>query len=506
MSAEGHSEPRWLDMHLARRVAEFLPPSALPREGDAYFLPPYGELLLAMRKWQIHMLRVNMLRCVASSFGYRKKLAHDAQAGLMRALAETSLATGAQGAVYPEAEAEALEAVISNALSSLPFTFPQELVDAPESFLAVSHGDISGIISLLTSGTTGQGKRIFCTEEDLRQTADFFRHGMQFMIRPGREDSVALMMSGGRPGSVGSLFIRAMRELGVPCIVPGFVPPSGKSEDAMVGHLIDSAPTCLVGVPGQMVLLARHDRAHELARSVRSVLLSGDSVTPEAREAIARGLGAAVFVHYGLTETGLGGAVECPQLAGCHMREADLIHEILDEQGRPVEKGEWGEIVITTLSREAMPLLRYRTGDEGRILPDPCACGSVFGRLEVGGRMSQRLGLPDGSILRITDLDRVLYSLPYIQSYTPVVHGENSAMRLKLMLRVADGVGDTALFEAEKAVSALPGLQLCLAGDEAARKGLLPVMLVLERPRVVFGKHMQDVRTGQAKRCFVRAD
>lgn len=504
MNQEEKREPRWLDLRLAQRLAGLMPASALRERDGVYAMPPWEELLLALRRWQVRQLRANFLNIASNSLGYRKKLGKDALPGLMLALEET--AASASGEMeFPEEKAAFLEEATAAALRHLPFTTPEELAEAPESFLSISQGDVSGIISLPTSGTsTGQGKRVFCSEEDLQETADFFRHGMQYMVRPGRDDQVALLMSGGRPGSVGSLFLRAMRDLGVPCIVPGFVPPGKKGEDSMVRRLIDVGPTCLVGVPGQMLLLARHEQAPELARTVHSVLLSGDSVMPPTRKAIAAGLQAEVFVHYGLTETGLGGAVECREHAGCHMREADLIHEIVDEEGKPVEKGRWGEIVITTLTRKAMPLLRYRTGDEGRILPGPCGCASVLGRLQARGRMSQRLSLPDGSALRITDLDKALYALPYVQSYTPVVQGEGRDQRLKLLIRAAEGAGDAALFEAERAVGSLPGLRLCLAGETPAAADLLPVLLVLERPPSVVGKHMRDLRSTQAKQRFVR--
>lgn len=503
MSAEAQQEPLWLDMHLALRVAGVPSPSAA--EAEAEGLPSRGELLLALRQWQARRLRMSLLHAVSNSLGYRKKLEGNALTDLMLALEETSSSPAVMAAVSREEKAEALACVIANALSRLPFTTPQELAETPESFLATGHGEVSGVISLPTSGTTGQGKRIFCSEEDLRETVDFFRHGMQFLVRPERGDVAVLLMSGGRPGSVGSLFTRAMRDLGVPCYVPGLMPPSQKAEDDMMEYLLEVAPTCLVGVPGQLLLLSRHRFAAELGRTVRSILLSGDSVMPETRKAIARGFRAEVFVHYGLTETGLGGAVECREHAGCHMREADLIHEIVDEEGRPVQKGEWGEVVITTLTRKAMPLLRYKTGDEGRIVPGMCACASVFERIQVLGRMSQRLCLPDGSILRITDLDRVLYALPCVRGYTPELQGTGGSQRLKLLLRVAEGVGDEALFEAERAVASLPGTRLCLAGEEPSDAGLLPVMLVLERPGGVIGKHMKNVKISQAKQSFIRA-
>jgi phenylacetate-CoA ligase len=74
--------------------------------------------------------------------------------------------------------------------------------------------------------------------------------------------------------------------------------------------------------------------------------------------------------------------VECAARQGYHWREADLYFEIVDPvTGQPLPDGEAGEIVFTTLTRQGMPLIRYRTGDISRFLPGPCACGAVLRRL-----------------------------------------------------------------------------------------------------------------------------
>jgi phenylacetate-coenzyme A ligase PaaK-like adenylate-forming protein len=84
-----------------------------------------------------------------------------------------------------------------------------------------------------------------------------------------------------------------------------------------------------------------------------------------------------------MTEMGLGGAMACEERVGYHPREADLIFEIIDPQtGGPLPEGEVGEVVFTTLTRAAMPLIRYRTGDLSRWIPGNCPCGSVLKRLD----------------------------------------------------------------------------------------------------------------------------
>ena len=108
-----------------------------------------------------------------------------------------------------------------------------------------------------------------------------------------------------------------------------------------------------------------------------------------------------VFTHWGMTETGYGGGVQCGAREGYHMRDLDLLLEVVDpETGEPVPDGELGELVLTTLRRTGMPLIRYRTGDLGRFIVSPCPCGTLKPRLaEVEGRLADVISLPGGKWL-----------------------------------------------------------------------------------------------------------
>ena len=406
-------------------------------------------------------------------------------------------------------------AAVTSLLEQLPFTFSDDLSRSPDAFLAVSQGDVTGIISLPTSGTTGPGKRIYCTPDDLAETAAFFQYGMEYMVLPGQGEHVALLMSGDRPGSVGELLMRGMRALGVPCSVPGFVRPDPQGESDMLARLRELVPTCLVGVPGQVLGLARHARADELAKTVRCVLLSGDAVTPALRDGISAGLNCEVFVHYGLTETGLGGAVECGEHLGCHMREADMLFEILDESGRPLPDGVWGEIAVTTLTRRAMPLIRYRTGDEGLVEPGPCPCGSIFKRIRVRGRMSQRILLSDGSHLHITDIDRLLYELSFVQGYDAVLHlppdsADSEAKKqagsscLALTVRYGPGTPSDARARVERSLAGLAGVSVVRTALDLERCVAALPLLIREQSECEDARRQEKATlvSGQAKQTI----
>ena len=143
---------------------------------------------------------------------------------------------------------------------------------------------------------------------------------------------------------------------------------------------------CLVGIPVQVLSLVRHPKSARIPRGfIRSVLLSTDYVPESIVADIQRTWGCRVYQHYGMTEMGYGGGVECDAHDGYHLREADLFVEIVDPAtGRALPDGVSGEVVVTTLTRRAMPLIRYRTGDMARFLPEYCPCGSTLRRLEQG--------------------------------------------------------------------------------------------------------------------------
>jgi phenylacetate-coenzyme A ligase PaaK-like adenylate-forming protein len=126
-----------------------------------------------------------------------------------------------------------------------------------------------------------------------------------------------------------------------------------------------------------------------------------------------------VFGHYGMTETGLGGGVECEAMEGYHLREADLLFEIVHPvSGEPITDGSRGEVVCTTLTREAMPLVRYRTGDLAAWLPEPCPCSSALQRMgRVAGRLAGETALDGSSRLGLPALDETLFAVPGVTNF-----------------------------------------------------------------------------------------
>ena len=298
-------------------------------------------------------------------------------------------------------------------MAQLPFTTSDDLINHPFRFLCVSQSIIERCVTLQSSGTTGPAKRLFFTREDLEHTLDFFHHGMSTLVQPG--DRVMILLPGGdRPDSVSDLLSRALASMAVQNLAPG--PDSETTTDAIVQQGI----TCLVGTPIQVLALARSRHGENcLNNRIKSVLLTADYIPVATANAIECAWNCKVYRHYGMTEMGWGGGVECEARDGYHLREADLFVEIVDpETGKSLPDGESGEIVVTTLTRSGMPLIRYRTGDISRFHTSPCSCGTVLKRLDqIAARLSDGDCLVSGMPLTLPILDEALFSLPGVSDF-----------------------------------------------------------------------------------------
>lgn len=292
-------------------------------------------------------------------------------------------------------------------LERLPFTWPGELAGDPLAFLCVPQSGVARVTTLGSSGSTGAPKRVFCSAGDLERTIGFFAQGMTDLVEPGQEALV--LLPGGGAGGVGRLLQTALARIGVTGRLgaPGW----GAREVLAAAR----GAHCLVGLPSELFHLCR------VAPGLRpaTVLLSGDYMSPAVIAALEAAWHCRVATHYGLTEAGLGCAVQCRAGRGHHLRDADLLFEVVDpDSGHPRPPGEPGELVITTLQHEAMPLIRYRTGDLGRMLPGPCACGgplTLLGRVE--GRREGDIAL-DGGVLSMRQLEDLLCSQPGVRAFT----------------------------------------------------------------------------------------
>jgi len=330
-------------------------------------------------------------------------------------------------------------------LKDLPFTTAEDIAAAPMQFLLVSQSEISRIISGATSGTTGPAKRIFYTSRDTEHTVGFFAAGIGEMVSPGEKCMIAFPFTG--PFGLGDLIARAVERLGGIPIKAGF----GGTYEELCKLIAAERPETYIGFPACLLGL---QRIWGEDFPIRRALLSADACPSGVMNALEAALGSKLYPHYGSREMCLGGAVTCPAFEGMHLRENHILAEIIDEAGTPLPDGTWGELVITTIDMEAMPLIRYRTGDRARFLPEPCPCGGVTRRLD---RVSRReVGIT------MEQLDSVLFSFPELVDCKATRQGGTVAV----FARTLRGTGREALLCLAR--NAFPGLSITVETEAAA--------------------------------------
>ena len=311
-------------------------------------------------------------------------------------------------------------------LETLPFTTDEDLAHHAPQLLLCSQAEILRVLSDATSGTTGAAKRVFYTEADCEHTVELFTAGLGELIFPGDVTMICFPFSG--PHGLGELIAEAVERLGARPLCLG----AGHSYGELKTILDEERPDSFVGMPVQLLSMLRVCGRGSLRRA----LVSGDACP----EAVLRGceeiLESRLFPHYGSREMALGGAICCSAHEGMHLRENHVIAEIIGEDGCPLPQGAWGELVITTIGMEAMPLIRYRTGDYTRILPSPCPCGSEVLRLDTV--------LRKGESGAMAALDEQLFACPQVVDYR--AERKNGALMLKIL---TCGEGELPAVDAE---------------------------------------------------------
>jgi phenylacetate-coenzyme A ligase PaaK-like adenylate-forming protein len=367
-------------------------------------------------------------------------------------------------------------------LNEFPFTTADDLQQNSLRFLCVSQSEVERVVTLQTSGTSGAPKRLYFTAADQERTVDFFHHGMSSLVGSG--DQVLILLPGEHPGSAGALLASGLLRLGAVGLIHGPVSEPGETLKVMAQSKID----VLVGLPVQVLALARHSGGKA---APRAVVLCSDHAPEAMRQELWRLWDCEVYTHYGMTEMGLGGGVECQAHFGYHLRELDLYFEIIEPHtGEPVGAGEMGEVVFTTLSRRGLPLIRYRTGDLSRFLLERCPCGTVLKTLEkVSGRIAGQIELGSAA-LTMADLDEALFPLEGLLDFDAGLEWTGAKERLHLKVYAGkdqmQGLG-AAVYRA---------LQTVPAVQAATHQGRLLLLVEMQPPGAAPAR-------GTAKRAIV---
>jgi phenylacetate-coenzyme A ligase PaaK-like adenylate-forming protein len=307
-----------------------------------------------------------------------------------------------------------------DSFQNIPFTFPHHIGQNPFEFLCVPQREIKRIITITSSGTTGEEKRIFFTEADLELTVDFFKFGFRPML--SKKDRVLVLFPGDSYGSVGDVIKKSLDISDVENFVQGVM----VNPDETANFIIENKINSIVGIPMQVLYFSRvHSEIFK--NNIEKVLLSADYVPEVMIHELSNIYGCKVFTHYGSSEMGYGGGVECGALNGYHLREADIYFEIINpDTGKPVEDGQYGEIVFTTLTRQATPLIRYRTGDIASFSSAPCECGTFLRTMTRAlGRADNRADLGGKRFIYLRELDETIFKFKDVLDYKAYITDVN---------------------------------------------------------------------------------
>ena len=321
----------------------------------------------------------------------------------------------------------------------LPFTTNADLrTTYPDGLLAT---DRRQAVRLHTSsGTTGKPKALFFSRKDVDVAAEQIARSL-VMTGITAQDVFQNMMSYGL--FTGGLVMHYGAEK-VGCLV---IPSGPGTSERQLMLMQDFRTTAVHILPSYALYFAaflEHKGIHprkDLA--LRKAFVGAEPHTEETRRRIELALGCDVYNSYGLTEmNGPGVAFECRHKAGLHLWEDNYLLEIVSpETGEPVPDGKLGELVLTSLHREAMPLLRYRTRDITSLITEPCACGRTHRRLNrITGRADDML-IVRGVNIFPQQIERVLMSSPQLGSnYVIVLEGlDDMTVRVELSAAGFDG-------------------------------------------------------------------
>jgi phenylacetate-CoA ligase len=323
------------------------------------------------------------------------------------------------------------------ALSRLPLLRRETIQADPEAFLAQGM-DRSGWHTSHTSGSTGSPLATWFDPACWREVKVVLkvRRLLAWGWRPGqRLVIVEAVAPEGLAAHARSQALPGEGWLGGRRYLSVFEPP-----ESHLDAYRPIRPHFIYGFPSYFLALAEcWDASMRRQVPLRALMTSAEWVHPRARRRLEEIFRVPVLDVYGSTEC-KEIAWQCPTGGGYHINMESVLVELVDEAGREVPPGRTGDVVVTTLTNRAMPLLRYATGDRARRLPGCCPCGRGLERLEgIEGRVADYLVVPGLGQLSPYELTTMIEADPSILRYH-VTHRRPDALEVQVVLRPgADG-------------------------------------------------------------------
>ncbi|MBO5086754.1 MAG: AMP-binding protein [Paludibacteraceae bacterium] len=312
-------------------------------------------------------------------------------------------------------------------LQYLPFTEKKELQMHNETFLCVPESEIIDFIT--TSGTLGDPVTFGCTEKDLQRLA--FNEKKSFACAGlKREDKLQLMVTLDKRFMAGLAYWLGARQLGTGIIRVGNGIPELQWDT--INRFNPDSIMCVPSFILKLIEYAERNNINYRKSSIKKIIGIGEGLREQdfslnllGQKIHDKWPEVKLFATYSSTEMSATFS-ECEFGCGGHVHPELIIVEIIGEDGFPVKDGEVGEIVITTLGVEAMPLLRFKTGDLAAKITQQCRCGRNSYRLTpIVGRRNNMIKFK-GTTLYPPAINDVLDNTDYVQNYVVVVRANNA--------------------------------------------------------------------------------
>ncbi|MDO5477108.1 MAG: phenylacetate--CoA ligase [Eubacteriales bacterium] len=317
-------------------------------------------------------------------------------------------------------------------LHKLPFLSKDDLRDQyPYGLLAVPLSDCVRIHS--TSGTTGRRVVAFYTQNDI----DMWERCCARAIAAagGTKEDVLQVCYGYGLFTGGAGLHGGSHKVG--CLT---LPMSSGNTDRQIQFMTDLGSTILCCTPSYAAYLAEsiNERGQRDEIKLKAGIFGAEAWTEEMRRDIEDQLGIKAYDIYGLTEiSGPGVAYECSQQDGMHINEDFFIAEIIDPQtGEVLPYGEKGELVFTSIAKEAFPLIRYRTKDICILNAEPCKCGRTHVRMTKPLGRSDDMLIVKGVNVFPSQIETVLLNNGYPANYQIIVDRENHSDRIEVQVEM----------------------------------------------------------------------
>lgn len=335
-------------------------------------------------------------------------------------------------------------------MPSIPFVTTEDLKHKPARLLCMPLSGVARVFAHFTTGTLGRPKKIFFSESDINRVERSMSSILANVIGgsglvPDQSRIAIYLPNNGRPLSMAQMIAEGGRMIGAKATIG----ECGATTDEQIETILGQKPDVLMGSAFRIWRITQVGRdKHDLgAAGVKAIFITSEYLSSTMRARLEKAWGATVFHHYGMTEPGFAIGIECANHNGFHYNEANLFFEVVaPDTGMPVEDGEEGELVFTSLVREAMPLIRYRTGDIASITKHPCPCGStLMARI---GTMPKKLGLiytlGTGETIYAALFDEALYEQDDLIDYRIFLTREEGRDQL---LCQAEKIGNKPDFE-----------------------------------------------------------